>query len=221
MEPAPEKRELRHGVFCRHIATGEPGNRPLAGTFADVPFCRGSGLPDGTAGKTAPDLIHFPCIKSGQTSQRYLDNHRFRPFRTFRFTGIPAGSNKRYRDRIASLTFSKHTSKSSAFTSTITGFAPQCTITFAVAQYVYAGTITSSPSCTPNHRNTTSSPTVFEFTANVALFPQYAVNLRSNSFVFGPVVIQPDFKVSTTSSMTLWSILGGENGIIIINYFIY
>ena len=116
---------------------------------------------------------------------------------------------------IALLTFSKHTSKSSAFTSTITGFAPQCTITFAVAQYVYAGTITSSPSCTPNHRSTTSSPTVFEFTANVALFPQYAVNLRSNSFVFGPVVIQPDFKVSTTSSMTFWSILGGENGIII------
>lgn len=83
-----------------HRQTGQPS------PGRDVCRCavrRGSGLPDGTAGKTAPDLIHFPCIKSGQTSQRYLDNHRFRPFRTFRFTGIPAGSNKRYRDRITPL----------------------------------------------------------------------------------------------------------------------
>ena len=80
-----------------------PANRATVPWLGRLPFCRGSGLPDRTAGKTAPDLIHFPCIKSGQTSQRYLDNHRFRPFRTFRFTGIPAGSNKRYRDRITPL----------------------------------------------------------------------------------------------------------------------
>lgn len=76
-------------------------------------------------------------------------------------------------------------------------FAPQCTITFAVAQYVYAGTIILIPSCTPNHRSTTSSPTVAEFTANVALFHN-TLSVPFKLLRLWSSCIQPDFKVSTT-----------------------
>ena len=33
----------------------------------------------------------------------------------------------------------------------------------------------------------------------------------SNCWVFGPVVIQPDRRVSTTSSISAWPMAGGEN----------
>jgi hypothetical protein len=44
---------------------------------------------------------------------------------------------------------------------------------------------------------------------------QYDAKRFSNSFVFGPVVIQPDLSVSTTSSIIFWSMRGGEKGIIV------
>ena len=55
---------------------------------------------------------------------------------------------------------------------------------------------------------------VQEFKATVALFPQYSVSLLSNNLVRGPVVIHQLLRAAVTSSMTLWSIRGGENGII-------
>src|SRR5947207_3003467 len=76
--------------------------------------------------------------------------------------------------------------------------------------------ITSSPSPTPNHRSINSKPEVAEFKHKVALHPLYAVSFFSNNFVFGPVVIHPDFNVSITSSIILRSIRGGEKGIIIL-----
>src|SRR6218665_989145 len=92
--------------------------------------------------------------------------------------------------------------KSSELKSTITGFAPVCTITFAEAQYVIAGIITSSPGPTPHHRNNNSIPAVQDETATVHLLPQYSVSCFSNSFVRGPVVIQPEVNAAVTSSIT-------------------
>ena len=46
----------------------------------------------------------------------------------------------------------------------------------------------------------------------------YSANWRSNSFVFGPVVIQPDFKVSITSLISSSVISGGENGILYFSF---
>ena len=61
--------------------------------------------------------------------------------------------------------------------------------------------ITSSPSLTPNQINMISNPVVAEFRQIVLLFPQYSARSFSNFFVLGPVVIHPDFRVSTTSSI--------------------
>ena len=108
--------------------------------------------------------------------------------------------------------------KSSPLISTITAFAPVCNTTFALAQYVYTGMITSSPGPIPHHLRKTSIPMVHELTATVVLQPQYAEIFFSNSFVLGPVVIQPLNKAAFTSSSTFSSIRGGENGIMFRNY---
>jgi len=39
----------------------------------------------------------------------------------------------------------------------------------------------------------------------------------SKAFVFGPVVIHPDFNTSTTASISVCVISGGEKGIFLIN----
>ena len=52
------------------------------------------------------------------------------------------------------------------------------------------------------------------YAANDKHIPILIRSLFSNFFVLGPVVIHPDLRVSTTSSIIFWSILGGEKGII-------
>ena len=89
-----------------------------------------------------------------------------------------------------------------------------CTTGLADAVYVYAGTITSSPSPIPSTLNTNSKAAVAEFKHTVLGVVVNSDNLLSNSFVFGPVVIHPDFKVSITSLISSSIISGGENGIL-------
>ena len=59
-----------------------------------------------------------------------------------------------------------------------------------------------------------SRPAVAELRHITASTLQYSEIFFSNNFVFGPVVIQPERRVSTTASIISWSIWGGEKGII-------
>ena len=88
-------------------------------------------------------------------------------------------------------------------------------MTLHVAVYVYAGTITSSPLPMPNNLKVISKAVVAALKQTVLSVSQYSLIFLSNSFVFGPVVIQPDFKASTTSSISSSVMSGGENGIFI------
>ena len=73
--------------------------------------------------------------------------------------------------------------------------------------------MTSSPGPTPKTRNANSKAAVAEFKQTTFSVPIYSANWRSNSFVFGPVVIQPDCSTSTTLLISFSVISGGENGI--------
>ena len=77
----------------------------------------------------------------------------------------------------------------------------------------YAGTITSSPLPIPRTLSVISKAAVQEFNATVLELPTKLVISFSNCFVLGPVVIHPDLSTSTTLSMSVWLIAGGENGI--------
>ena len=79
--------------------------------------------------------------------------------------------------------------------------------------------MTSSPSPIPNTRKANSNAAVAEFKQTVLSVPKYAANCLSNSFVFGPVVSQPDLSTSVTNSISLLLISGGENGIFLIMSF--
>lgn len=101
------------------------------------------------------------------------------------------------------------------YISTMTGSAPTWHITLQLAVYVYAGTITSSPGPIPRNLSVISIDAVAELRHAVFSVPIYSDISLSNFFVFGPVVIHPDFKVSTTESISACEISGGENGIFI------
>lgn len=58
---------------------------------------------------------------------------------------------------------------------------------------------------------------VAEFKQIVLEVLQYSEILFSNSFVSGPVVIHPDFKVFITLSISSLVISGGEKGIFLFN----
>ena len=73
--------------------------------------------------------------------------------------------------------------------------------------------MTSSPSPIPRNRKMDSSHAVAEFRHTALLVPQNSAIFFSNSFVFGPVVIQPLFNASTTPCTSFSEISGGENGI--------
>ena len=75
--------------------------------------------------------------------------------------------------------------------------------------------MTSSPSPIPSKRNVISAQAVCEFRHTALLVPQNLATSFSNSFVLGPVVIQPDRKASVTCSISASVISGGENGIFI------
>ena len=101
-------------------------------------------------------------------------------------------------------------------TSTKTGVACWCSTTFAVAANVIVGTITSSPGPIPSAASATCRPAVHELTATAYDVPTKSANCRSNAFVLGPVVSQPEASVSTTSpiSASLMSgLLNGKNSV--------
>src|ERR1039458_3199842 len=97
-------------------------------------------------------------------------------------------------------------------TSTITGVAPRWTTTLAVAQNVSVGTITSSPGPTPSAANDVCSAAVHEFTAIACFTPTYVANSCSKRLTFGPVVIQPDRRLSVTSAISSSPINGRQYG---------
>lgn len=92
----------------------------------------------------------------------------------------------------------------------MTGLPPAHNTAMAVAEYVYAGTITSSPGCNPNQRSMRIAPEVQELTHSTLFTPDILPISSSKAFTLGPVVIHPDLRESTTSLMTLSSMYGGE-----------
>src|SRR5262245_39133964 len=86
-------------------------------------------------------------------------------------------------------------------------------IVLTVEQNVRGVVITSSPGPMPNAAKARWRPEVAEFTANACGARTYSPNSRSKRAVFGPVVSQPDFNVSMTSSISSFPIAGRLNGI--------
>src|SRR5512139_898764 len=84
--------------------------------------------------------------------------------------------------------------------------------TLAVAQKVIVGTMTSSPGPTSIAASDRCSAAVQELTAIACLVSTYSAHWFSNCFTFGPVVIQPERSVSTTSAMAPSSIRGRAYG---------
>ena len=81
---------------------------------------------------------------------------------------------------------------------------------------VYAGTMTSSPGPIPNQRRMSSRPAEAELTFSTRRIPQYWAIFCSKALVRGPVVIHPERRAATTSSIIASSIWGGEKGIMCI-----
>src|SRR5215813_7082459 len=86
-------------------------------------------------------------------------------------------------------------------------------IVLTVEQNVRGVVITSSPGPMPSAAKARCRPEVAEFTANAYGARTYSPNSRSKRAVFGPVVNQPDFNVSITSSISSFPIAGRLNGI--------
>ncbi len=99
--------------------------------------------------------------------------------------------------------------RSSAFTSTKTGVAPQWTTTFAVAGHVIGVVITSSPGPMSAARRARWSAAVPDASVTACLAPTYSAKRRSSSPARGPVAIQPVWSVSTTASISSGPIAGG------------
>ena len=71
--------------------------------------------------------------------------------------------------------------------------------------------MTTSPGPTPRVASAMWRAAVHELTASAEGAPTAAANCRSNSFVFGPVVIQSERRVSITSEISSSPMRGGEN----------
>src|SRR5690348_622259 len=99
----------------------------------------------------------------------------------------------------------------SGSTSTSTGRAPTCSITFTEAVKVRGVVITSSPGPTPSVASAVWRPAVHELSASAAGVPRYVANSVSKRLVFGPVVIQFERRVSTTSRISSSPMRGGAN----------
>src|SRR5437773_4473875 len=100
----------------------------------------------------------------------------------------------------------------SGSTSTSTGRAPTCSITFTEAVNVSGVVITSSPGPTPRVASAVCSPAVQELSASALGAPRCAANSASKRFVLGPVVIQSERRVSTTSRISSSPKCGGAKG---------
>ena len=101
--------------------------------------------------------------------------------------------------------------RSESRTSANTGFAPAWTITFAVAGQVIGVVITSSPGSTPTASSERCSAAVPEATASTCSAWTYSAKRRSSSAERGPVVSQPERRVSATASISSSPIAGGWN----------
>jgi hypothetical protein len=91
----------------------------------------------------------------------------------------------------------------------MTGVAPQCNTIFAVAAYVMAGIVNSSPGPTPYHRNANSQAAVqLEKQASCGTSRNSASSF-SNAANSGPEVIQPERNTRLTAAMVSSSMGGG------------
>src|SRR5438270_8982658 len=99
--------------------------------------------------------------------------------------------------------------RSPSRTSAKTGVAPAWTITFAVAGQVIGVVTTSSPGSTPSASSPRWSAAVPDETASTCFAPRYSAKRRSSSAVRGPVVSQPERRVSATASISSSPIAGG------------
>src|SRR5207249_7751516 len=100
----------------------------------------------------------------------------------------------------------------SGSTSTSTGRAPTCSITLTEAVNVSGVVITSSPGPTRSVASAVCSPAVQELSASALGAPRCSANSPSKRFVLGPVVIQSERSVSTTSRISSSPKSGGEKG---------
>src|SRR5258708_13433090 len=87
----------------------------------------------------------------------------------------------------------------SGSTSSSTGRAPTCSITFTDAVNVIGVVMTSSPGPIPSVLSAVCRAAVQELSANAPGARRKAANSFSNRFVFGPVEIHCERSVSTTS----------------------
>jgi hypothetical protein len=83
----------------------------------------------------------------------------------------------------------------------------------AVAAKVYDGTMTSSPSPIPSARYARCSAAVHDDTASACLTPKCAANFSSSSAIRGPMVSQPERRVSVTAAMSSSEISRSNSGI--------
>src|SRR5690242_17315289 len=72
--------------------------------------------------------------------------------------------------------------------------------------------ITASPGPIPRAARATCKAAVHEFSAKAAGAPNRSANACSKRLTFGPVVIQSERRVSTTSAISSSPRSGGENG---------
>jgi hypothetical protein len=96
--------------------------------------------------------------------------------------------------------------------STKTGVAPESRMTFTVDTQLIEGIMTSSPGPMPLACKINRMPAVEDETAIACFAPVLCVIASSNCLTLMPDALQPDFKTSTTASMSLGSTAGLANG---------
>src|ERR1051325_4369260 len=100
----------------------------------------------------------------------------------------------------------------SGATSTRTGRAPVCSMTLTDAAKVIGVGMTSSTGPMPRGARAGGSAAGQEWSPSAPGAPTYAANSLSNRRVLGPVVIQSERSVSTTSSISSCPTRGGAKG---------
>src|ERR1700687_6290478 len=98
----------------------------------------------------------------------------------------------------------------SGSTSTSTGSAPTCSMTWMLEAKVIGVRPTWSPGPIPSAASATCRADVHELSASAASAPMYSLKSDWKRSTCGPVVIHPDLRVFTTSSISSSPIIGGE-----------
>src|SRR4051794_13782311 len=99
--------------------------------------------------------------------------------------------------------------RSSSRTSTKTGIAPVCTITFAVAGHVIGVVTTSSPGPTPSATSDRWRAAVPDASARTCSASRNSFMRCSRRAALGPLVSQPERRVSVTAAISSSPIAGG------------